>query len=36
MKKETKNNRWYFETPYYIDWSKENVNYLKIILAKKE
>ena len=28
-------NRWYFETPYYIDWSKENVNYLKNNSGKK-
>jgi hypothetical protein len=22
-------NRWYLRTPYYIDWSKENINWLK-------
>jgi len=22
-------NRWYLRTPYYIDWSKENVAFLK-------
>ena len=22
-------NKWYYETPFYIDWSRENVQYLK-------
>ena len=22
-------NKWYYETPFYIDWNKENVEYLK-------
>jgi len=22
-------NKWYYETPFYIDWSRENVRYLK-------
>lgn len=28
-------NRWYLETPFYIDWSKENVKWLKSNSGKK-
>ncbi|MCX7987789.1 MAG: BREX-1 system adenine-specific DNA-methyltransferase PglX, partial [Bacteroidales bacterium] len=28
-------NRWYAPTPYYIDWSRENVKYLKENSGKK-
>ena len=28
-------NRWYLKTPYYIDWSKENVKFLKTNSGKK-
>lgn len=28
-------NRWYLETPYYIDWSIENVSFLKRNSGKK-
>jgi hypothetical protein len=28
-------NRWYLETPYYINWSKENVNFLISNSGKK-
>ena len=28
-------NRWYLETPYYINWSKENVTFLKSNSGKK-
>lgn len=28
-------NRWYLRTPYYIDWSKENVSFLKGNSGKK-
>ena len=28
-------NRWYLRTPYYIDWSKENVTFLKKNSGKK-
>ncbi|MEM5777821.1 MAG: hypothetical protein QXJ06_05275, partial [Candidatus Aenigmatarchaeota archaeon] len=28
-------NRWYAPTPYYIDWSRENVKFLKENSGKK-
>lgn len=28
-------NRWYIETPYYINWSRENVSFLKKNSGKK-
>ena len=28
-------NKWYYETPFYIDWSRENVKFLKENSGKK-
>ena len=29
-------NKWYLKTPFYINWSKENVKFLKDNAGKKE